>query len=169
MLFLTADGSLTSLGYPISTSLVALDVGGTAINQGMSDAWFSPATAGQGFFVIAWPELQMIFLSWFTYDTERPPSDVVAVLGEPGHRWLTAQGPYSGNTANLDVFLTHGGVFDSANPAPETSDPIGTISITWPDCENAELTYDLPALGLGGDIDLIRIVSDNVPLCEALQ
>ncbi len=169
MLFLTADGNLTSLGYPISASLVALDVGGTVINQGMSDAWFNPATGGQGFFIIAWPELQTIFLSWFTYDTERPPSDVMATLGEPGHRWLTAQGLYSGNSANLDVFLTQGGVFDATSPAPGTSDPIGTISITWPDCENAKLTYDLPSLGLDGDIDLIRIVADNVPLCEALQ
>ncbi|MEE4216118.1 MAG: hypothetical protein V2I48_00750, partial [Xanthomonadales bacterium] len=81
MLFMTADGTLTSLGYPISASLVALDVGGTVINQGMNDAWFSPATGGQGFFIIAWPELKMIFLSWFTYDTERPPSNVVATLG----------------------------------------------------------------------------------------
>ena len=65
--------------------------------------------------------------------------------------------------------MTQGGVFDATSPAPGTSDPIGTISITWPDCENAKLTYDLPSLGLDGDIDLIRIVADNVPLCEALQ
>ena len=169
MLFLSADGNLTSLGYPISASLVALDVGGTGINSGMSDAWFDPATAGQGFFVIVWPDTGLIFLSWFTYDTVRPAMGVTANLGEPGHRWLTAQGPFSGNTANLDVYLTQGGVFDAVSPAATTGAPIGTIDITWPDCENADLAYDIPALGLSGDIDLVRIVPDNVALCEALS
>ena len=169
MLFLTGSGSLTNLGFPINATLVALDVGGTRINQGMSDAWFDPATAGQGFFVIVWPDTELIFLSWFTYDTERPPMDVTANLGEPGHRWLTAQGPFSGNTANLSVYLTEGGVFDAVSPAPSTGDPIGTIDIIWPDCENADLDYDISSLGLSGSISLVRIVSDNVALCEALN
>jgi len=33
-------------------------------------------------------------MAWFTHDTERPDTGVEAILGEPGHRWLTAQGPY---------------------------------------------------------------------------
>ena len=140
------------------------------INVGMSDAWFDPATGGQGFFIIAWEDAQIVFLSWFTFDTERPPEDVMAILGEPGHRWLTAQGPFSGDTAVLDVFLTSGGVFDAADP-PATTDqqPIGTITITWSSCAEGVLTYDLPLLGLMGEIPIQRIVPDNAVLCEAGQ
>jgi PKD repeat protein len=139
------------------------------INAAITDAWFSPLTDGQGFFLIVWEENGLVFLSWFTFDTERPPEDLMAVLGEPGHRWLTAQGAYSGDTAILDVFLTSGGVFDAASPAPETGPPIGTITIVWTDCNSGTLTYDLPSLGLGGTIAIERIVLDKVPACEAAQ
>jgi hypothetical protein len=139
------------------------------INPAITDAWFDPATNGQGFFIIVWPERELVFLSWFTYDTERPPQDVTANLGEPGHRWLTAQGPFSGDTAMLDVYLTAGGVFDSATPATDTGDPIGDITIVWTGCNAGTLDYSLPALGLSGTIDIERIVLDKVPACEAAQ
>lgn len=76
------------------------------INAAISDAWFFPATSGQGFFIIVWEDSKLVFLSWFTYETERPPEDVTAFLGESGHRWVTALGPYEGDTAVLDVFLS---------------------------------------------------------------
>jgi plastocyanin len=141
-----------------------------AINNGLSDAWYLPETGGQGFFIIVWEDIQQVFLSWFTYDTERPPQDVTAILGEPGHRWLTAQGPYQGDSATLNVSLTEGGVFDSAQP-PATTDPVpaGTMTIVWTGCNEALLSYDLPGLGLAGDIPIERIVLDNVPSCEAAQ
>ena len=82
----------------------------------MSDAWFFPGTAGQGFFIIVWEDTGLIFLAWFTYDTERPPDDVIAFLGEAGHRWLTGLGPFDGDTALLDVFLSSGMIFDLGDP-----------------------------------------------------
>ncbi len=139
------------------------------INPGLNDAWYNPATAGQGFFIIVFADVDYMFLAWFTYDTERPPEDVMAHLGEPGHRWLTAQGPYDGDTATLDVYLTEGGVFDMAEPPAVTGkDPIGTITIVWSDCENGVLTYDIDPPGVSGEIPIKRIVPDNVALCEAL-
>jgi hypothetical protein len=152
---------LISDGEPVSNDFV--------INTGISDAWYYPATDGQGFFIIVWPDTGLVFLSWFTYDTERPPQDVSAILGEPGHRWLTAQGPYSGDTANLEIFMTAGGVFDASSPAPDDPLPYGTISITWSDCSNALLTYDITSLSLTGQIPLERIVDDKVAACEANQ
>lgn len=140
------------------------------INAGMSDAWFNPQTGGQGFFIIVWEGLEQIFLSWFTYDTVRPPEDATAQLGEPGHRWLTAQGTISGDTALLDIYSSSGGVFDAAEP-PAVTDPVpvGAMVIQWSDCNTATLTYEIPGAGLSGEIPLQRIVSDNVPLCEAGQ
>jgi plastocyanin len=140
-----------------------------SINTALSDAWFDPATGGQGFFIIVW-ENSGVFLSWFTFDTERPPPDVTAVLGEPGHRWLTAQGAYEGDTATLVVSQTSGGVFDSADP-PVDQPPleVGTMNIVWTGCNAGTLSYDLPALNLTGNIPIQRIVTDNVPACEAAQ
>jgi hypothetical protein len=109
-----------------------------------------------------------IFLAWFTFDTERPPEDVTAQLGEPGHRWLTAQGPYEGDTAMLDIFMTAGGIFDSAEPKPDDAVKVGTMTIVWHDCGNTSLTYEIDSPGVMGAIELTRIVNDNLALCEVL-
>jgi plastocyanin len=138
------------------------------INTAISDAWFFPATSGQGFFIIVWEDSQFIFLSWFTFDTERPPEDVMAMLGEPGQRWLTAQGPYEGDTATLSLIVSSGGTFDSAEPEV-TNVEDGTITIKWTGCNSGILTYNITSLGLTGEIPIERIVLDNVPACEAAQ
>ena len=140
------------------------------INAGINDAWFNPATVGQGFLIAVFPEIKQLFLAWFTYDVERPPEDVTAILGDPGHRWLTASGPYEGDTANLTVYVTKGGVFDSPEP-PTTTDQEGdgTITLRFADCENGLLDYHIASLNLSGKIPIERIVLDNVPLCEALS
>ncbi len=92
------------------------DCGQFGINAGMNDAWYSPATSGQGFLITVFEDAGLVFLAWFTFDVERPPADVTAILGDPGHRWVTAQGPFSGDTATLNVTVTSGGVFDSPEP-----------------------------------------------------
>jgi len=140
------------------------------INPGLNDAWYNPATDGQGFLVTVFPDIQEMFVAWFTFDTERPPEDVTAQLGDPGHRWLTAQGPYDdGGSATLTIFVTKGGVFDAAQP-PATTDPAGdgTMTIEFADCENGLVNYEITSLGISGEIPIQRIALDNVPLCEAL-
>ena len=141
------------------------------INPGLNDAWYNPATDGQGFLVTVFPDIQEIFVAWFTFDTERPPDNVTAQLGDPGHRWLTAQGTYDdGNSATLTIFVTEGGVFDAAQP-PATIDPAGdgTMTLEFVDCENGLVNYEITSLGISGEIPIQRIALDNVPLCEALE
>lgn len=139
------------------------------VNAGLNDAWYEPATAGQGILHVIFPDIELAFLAWFTYDTERPPEDTPATLGEPGHRWLTAQGGYAGDTELLDIYLTQGGVFDSADPSPEPAEIAGTMTIEWCSCERGRLSYDLPDQDLQGTIELERITADNVALCQALS
>jgi formylglycine-generating enzyme required for sulfatase activity len=161
------QGGLNGFGFRVAISSVKGL--GFQINAGLNDAWYNPATAGQGFLITVFPDIQQMFLAWFTYDTERPPEDVQAILGDPGHRWLTAQGPYSGDTANLTIYLTEGGAFNAVDP-PATTNPAGdgSLTIEFADCNSALATYQIISLGISGEIPLERIASDNVPLCETL-
>lgn len=137
-----------------------------SIQAGLNDAWYNPGTPGQGFFIVVWENVQTVFLAWFTYDVERPESDIEANLGEPGHRWLTAQGSYAGDTAELDLFLTSGGVFDSATPPVSSSEKQGTLQIRFTDCNAGMISYDIPAFSLSGTIPIERVALDNLVLCE---
>jgi hypothetical protein len=139
------------------------------INSGLNDAWYNPATNGQGFLISVFPDRREMFVAWFTFDTERPPEDVTAFLGEPGHRWLTAQGPYDGDTANLIIFVTEGGVFDAAEPVATTDlAGDGTLTLEFADCTEGLVNYEITSLGISGEIPIERITPDNVALCETL-
>ena len=143
---------------------------GFQINPGLNDAWFNLTTSGQGFLITVFPDIKQMFLAWFTFDTERPADDVTAMLGEPGHRWLTAQGPYDGDTANLTIFVTEGGIFDAAEPVASADlAGDGTLTIEFADCSNGLVKYQITSLGISGEIPIQRISPDNVPLCEALN
>jgi CubicO group peptidase (beta-lactamase class C family) len=137
-----------------------------SINAGLNDAWFNPDTPGQGFFIMVWEDVQTVFLGWFNYDVERPPENIAAILGEPGHRWFTAQGSYTGVSAELDVYLTRGGVFDSAEPEVLPSEKQGTMQLNFTGCNAATISYDIPAFNLSGTIPIERIAPDNIALCQ---
>jgi hypothetical protein len=139
-----------------------------SISAGLNDAWYHPATAGQGFFLTVYEDIPLVFLAWFTFDTERPSQTVTANLGEPGHRWLTAQGPFDGNRAVLDVFVSEGGVFDSGEPQPGTRID-GMMELIFEDCSAGIVNYEIDSLGLQGSIPIQRVANDNLALCEVLS
>jgi hypothetical protein len=148
--------------------LPLVDAEGFSINAGLNDAWYDPATVGQGFLLTVYEDLQLVFLAWFTFDTERPADGVVANLGEPGHRWLTAQGPFEGNRAILDITVSEGGVFDSVEPLPEHRTD-GTIELVFENCSTGVVNYEIDSLGLQGAIPIQRVADDNVALCDLLS
>lgn len=141
------------------------------MNAGLNDAWFNPATNGQGILVSVLPEAEIVFLAWFTYDTELPPEDATANLGDPGHRWLTAQGTYTAGEAVMDLAITSGGVFDYPSEVSRTDPPgsDGTVTLTFDDCYSGTIEYNIPSIDRQGTVPIQRIVMDNVPLCEALM
>ena len=149
--------------FPAAQPLQAL-----TINAGLNDAWYNPATNGQGLLVTVFPDNELLFLAWFTYDAERPPPSTPSNLGDAGHRWLTAQGRISGNRALLDVFTSSGGVFDAPNPPADTK-PSGWIELEFEDCLAARLLYRVEPAGLEGEVPLQRVVPDNTALCETLN
>jgi len=130
------------------------------INAGMDGAWFDPSTSGQGFFIDSHTNPaggNFIFVSWFTYGDETVS----------GQRWLTAQGSFEGSIAEIDVFETTGGSFDDPQ-APNTTN-VGTMSIDFTDCSNAQLSYSLPADPVAGGIDITRAIPGSQALCEELR
>ena len=157
-----------------NTPITVTYAGGFVINNGLNDTWKNPGTPKQGFFVTVFPDTSIyhgggpvMFVGWFTYDIERPVQGVTALLGEPGHRWLTAYGPYSHDTATLDIELTQGGVFDSGVPDP-TQEPYGTMTVKFTSCSAGVVTYDIPSVGVSGTVPIERVANDNVALCESL-
>jgi hypothetical protein len=140
---------------------------GFAMNAGLNDAWYFPNTSGQGFFLTVFPGRQEVFLGWFTYDTELPDESVTANLGDPGHRWITAQGSFAGAQAELQIDVTSGGIFDSAEAVPEHKSG-GSILLQFDDCMSGSLYYDIPSIGRSDIVPIQRICNDNVALCEQL-
>jgi hypothetical protein len=129
------------------------------INAGMDGAWFDPATSGQGFFIDSHPDPvggNLLFVSWFTYGNSTAS----------GQRWLTALGSFDGSVADMDVHETTGGSFN--DPQTPSTTKVGTMSIDFTDCSNAQLSYSLPADPATGDIAITRVISGAQALCEEL-
>ena len=137
------------------------------MNPGLNDAWYDPATDGQGFFITVFPTLGSVVIAWFTYDTEPPPEEATANLGDPGHRWMTVEGPYNGNTAEMTIDIISGGLFDTNSSVTHT--PGGTVKLTFDDCNKGTVKYDIPSINRQGSIPIQRVALDNVVLCKALQ
>lgn len=141
------------------------------INAGLNDAWYNPVTSGQGFFITVFPDLGMVSLAWFTYDTEFPAQDAHANLGDPGHRWITALGPITDNQVIMNIDITSGGLFDTHTEIQHT-DPTGadgTIVLTFEDCNSAIVEYNITSVNRQGSVPIRRVAGDNIALCEALN
>lgn len=138
-----------------------------SIHAGLNDAWYNPDTAGQGFFLTVLPEAGQVFLAWFTFETESMDSAAEALLGSADQRWLTAQGPYTGALAELEVTVTSGGIFDAREPVPaHRSD--GSFLLKFENCSSGVLNYDIPSISRQGVIPIQRVAPDNVPHCEMM-
>jgi len=141
------------------------------INAGLNDAWYFPDTSGQGFFITVFPDLGYVSLAWFTYDTELPPIDAVANLGDAGHRWITGLGSFVDNQVVMNVTITSGGIFDTTTEIQRTDPPgsDGTIILTFDSCNSGTVEYDITSINRQGIIPIKRVADDNIVICEALK
>jgi len=140
------------------------------MNAGLNDAWYDPTTDGQGFFITVFPDLNFVTLAWFTYDTELPPLDATANLGDPGHRWMTAGGVIENNRAIMDIEFTSGGIFDTPGGIVRT-DPVGadgTLTLEFDNCTEGTVDYDIATINAQGTVPIQRVADDNIALCNAL-
>jgi len=152
-----SSGAITELTDPI------------VINAGMNDAWVSTNAPFQGMFITVFPVLKLMFAAWFTFDSEQPPEEAVAVFGAADQRWVTALGSYDGNRAELKAELTTGGSFNGADPTPTQDTDYGTLTIDFSHCNLASVEYDFPSANESGFFTATRVVESNVPLCNELN
>jgi len=140
------------------------------MNVGLNDAWYNPVTSGQGFFITIFPDLGVVSLAWFTYDTTLPPMDATANLGDPGHRWMTAVGLIDNDQSTMDIEFTSGGLFDTPSVISRTDPPgsDGTLTLKFDDCRTGSVEYDIATINAQGTVPIQRVAADNVALCETL-
>ncbi len=142
------------------------------INPGLNGSWYNAATSGQGFFFDYFTSIDKMFMGWFTFDTVELNAGVAANLGDANQRWLTGLGNinHETNAISFDIISTSGGLFD--NPQTVTNSDagsVGTVTITFTDCANATVDYNLTSPAVSGSFPITRIVNDNVALCESLS
>ncbi|MEM1090450.1 MAG: peptidylprolyl isomerase [Pseudomonadota bacterium] len=141
---------------------VITEVDGFEINPGLSGTWFNAATPGQGWLIdiIDEGDRQEVFVAWFTYDVNPPDGDDGEGFGSTQHRWLTASGTFSGDTATLTISRNTGGVFN--DPTSTTVESVGTLVIQFTGCGTAILSweFDDPAVG-DATVDIIRLSPDS--------
>ena len=126
------------------------------INAGHAGAWFNPDTSGQGQLIDVVPESQYMFLAWFTF--------TAAASNNPDEQhWYTAQGNYSGNTAELILYETLGGQFD--DPQETSTNPIGEVTVSFTDCEQGQMVYSIDTDGRQGTFPLERLIPGSGDVC----
>jgi hypothetical protein len=125
-------------------------------NEARDGAWFDAASPGQGFLIDAHPGNEFIFVAWFTYGEG----------SASGQRWLTAQGLLQDSMADIVLYETLGGSFD--DPKPSETNAVGTMTIDFTDCSNAQLSYSITDEALAGMIDIERAIPGTEALCEEL-
>lgn len=138
------------------------------INAGIDDAWVSSGAPFQGMFFTFFPDLNVLFAAWFTFDSVIPTGESMATFGAIDQRWVTGLGAVNGNQANLNMELTTGGAFNFPTPVPVQDTNYGTLNLEFASCSEATVSYNFPANGLAGEFIMNRVVDDNVSLCEML-
>ncbi len=160
-------GDLTTDNLVMTAVAEQVVVAPFQMNPGLNDAWYNPATDGQGFFITVFPDLNIVLLAWFTYDTTLPAQGAMANLGDAGHRWLTAVGPINGDSAVLEIEIASGGLFD--DPAMVGRQVDGSITLTFTSCTSGTVEYNIPSINRQGNVPIERVAKDNATLCDALQ
>ncbi len=120
------------------------------INPGLAGIWHNNDTPGQGVFIDVVPTNNTLFAGWFTYipDNTEPANSY----------WLTLLGPYSGSLAELTIFRTTNGQFNTTTAVQNI--PVGIASLLFNSCTSALFEYQLDEFNLSGSIELSRVTPD---------
>ena len=159
------DADLTDTGQFVKDLVRTWQKGDFTLNPGLSGAWYNVEIGGQGWLLDVFHQngMAQLFLGWFTFALA---SDDAAGkgIGRPEHRWFTASGDVTGNTADLTIYESSNGIFNTA-AVPET-DPVGSMRITFDNCTEATLEFAFDTPEVPGDVVAIRRLSPD-GLCRS--
>jgi hypothetical protein len=121
--------SVGSISRTVSIVREPVAVGTTAPTVDYTDLWWNSNESGWG--IAMTQQNQNIFLAWFVYDASGKPV------------WYVASNcAVSGNGCSGSVYSTTGPPLSTSfNPSSVTVTPVGNISVSFTDANNAVLTY----------------------------
>jgi hypothetical protein len=154
-------GYLVGPGYDMATGLGSIDVSellanwatgapGAANYQGIW--WNAPANSESGWGLNLAHQGDIIFASWFTYDTAGNGWWLVVTMNK------TAANTYAG-----DLYTVSGARFDAFNPANVVATKAGTATLTFTDANNGSFNYVIGAVNQTKTIT--RQVFGTMPTC----
>ena len=155
---ITFDGGvIDDFTYTATTPAVDFDF------QTVEGSWLNPNVVGSGILFDYGPSLDRMFVTWVTHSVERQqPVDPAPAddIGFTGHRWVNALLEFDGNVASGDLFVVEGGQFDTPANDTQRSRVVGSITVTFTDCNNGHLEYSFDApVNLSGAFDIIQLES----------
>jgi hypothetical protein len=143
------------------------------ISSDFVGSYFDMEKKGQGFLVDMDDNYEFLFTALFTYSNasaltlESARNSGKQAVGSSDQRWLTAYGPFSEDSTEVDLVfeLTYGGRFNSMTPPATREDAYGSGKLVANDCENIDIQYSLP--DGEGVFNLTRILPGFVRDCYA--
>jgi len=125
---------------------------------GVQGSWWNPNFAGEGFAIEEYGD-GFVIAYWYTYD-------------EDGNQlWLIGTGEKQGNTVELEMYRTEGGVLGDPDSSETVSEILwGRVTLDVEDCGHINMSYESQG-GLSGGYQVMRL--RNNPLaagsCNAIE
>ena len=145
------------VGVVAATNVQAIDIG----QEGLTGAWYDPSMSGQGFEFVLTPATPAVagalFGAWYTFGPTPGAEDT--------QRWYSLQASFEdgATSASFTIYQNTGGNFLS--PPPTHAVAVGTGTLAFSDCTNAELSYAFDG-GASGTLPLRSLLS-NIECSEA--
>jgi hypothetical protein len=153
-LTLTASNGVS----PDATQAFTLTVveGTVPITSGFTGNWFDPTESGHGFSVEVLPG-NLLLAEWYVFGPDG------------GQSWIVATGPITGNTAVLQGYqaVGSGALFPPNFNAADVQNQLwGTITFTFTDCNNGQVSWQPTATGYTrGTIPISRLTMPAALTC----
>jgi hypothetical protein len=125
---------------------------------GVQGSWWNPDFAGEGFAIEEYGD-GFVIAYWYTYT-------------ESGEQmWLIGTGEKQGNTVELDMYRTEGGILGNPESSTNLTESLwGNVTLDVEDCGHINMTYE-SLNGLSGGYQIMRL--RNNPLaagsCNAIE
>jgi len=132
---------------------IAANVSAIEINSKISGIWYNASQSGHGLNIAVLDENTTI-VYWYVYHIDGTPMFLITV------------GQNQGNQITGTTYYNTGMKFGEFNPADIQETEWGTSTVTFSDCNNANLEYSSNVAGYGsGSIPMVRLASVSGVKC----